>query len=277
MKNTAYTITTDDRKKLFVQSWVPEDDKKKLIILIHGLGEHSSRYEHWAELFTQKGYTFLSMDLRGHGKSEGKKGHTKSMDQLLDDIDLLLEKANEIFPDHKRIFYGHSMGGALVLNHIIKRNRPFDAVIITSPWFKLVDEPSPVVLKMVNIFHKIIPSLALSNRLKAEQISGDPEIVRDYATDPLIHDRITLRMFHEIYNGGHFAYRNVYKINYPMLVMHGKRDTILSYKASENYVLNTSNNIHLKLWENQSHELQNELIKKEVFEYIINWLAEYKL
>jgi acylglycerol lipase len=277
MKNIVYTITTKDRKNLFVQSWIPEEDKKKLIILFHGLGEHSSRYEHWAELFTQKGYTFLSMDLRGHGKSEGKKGHTKSMDQLLDDIDLLCDKANEIFPEYKKIIYGHSMGATLVLNHVILRNRPFDAIIITSPWLKLIDEPSPVVLKLVGIFQKIFPSLALSNRLKAEQISSDPQVVREYATDPLIHDRISLRMFHVIYNGGFHALRNVYKINYPMLVMHGKKDTILSYKASENYVMNTSKHIHLKLWENQFHELHNELIKLEVFEYIINWLAEYKL
>ncbi len=272
MKNNVYTIIANDRKKLFAQSWEPDEDKKKLIILIHGLGEHSTRYAHWAELFTQKGYTLLSMDLRGHGKSEGKKGHAKSIDQLLDDIDLLYDKANEIFKDYKKIFYGHSMGGTLILNHIILRNRPIDGLIVTSPWLKLVDEPSGTLVTIIGFLKMLFPSLAVSNRIKAEQISSDPQVVREYENDPLVHNRISLNMFHEMYQGGYLALRNVYKINSPFLLMHGVRDTIVSAKASENYVMNTSKRIRLKLWENQLHELHNEFIKQEVFEFIINWL-----
>jgi acylglycerol lipase len=277
MKNLAYTLIANDGKKLFAQSWVPDEDQKKLILLVHGIGEHSSRYEHWAALFAEKGYSVLSMDLRGHGKSEGKKGHAKSINQLLDDIDLLYDKANEIFPGYKKILYGHSMGGTLVLNHVIIRNRPVDAIIVTSPWLKLINEPSPFLISVTGFLKKLLPSLLISTRLKAEQISHDPEVVRDYERDPRVHDRISVKMFHEVYQGGYFALRNVYKINYPFLLMHGTADSITSPKASEDYVMNTSKHIRLKLWENQYHELHNEFIKQEVFDYIIRWLAEYKL
>jgi acylglycerol lipase len=277
MKNQIYSLKAADGKMLFAQSWSPDIISEKLIILIHGLGEHSSRYESWASLFTDKGYTFLSMDLRGHGRSEGKKGHTSSIKQLLNDIDLLFNKADEFFPGYKKILYGHSMGGTLALNYVILRNRPIDALIVTSPWLKLVNEPSGMLLAITNFIRKFLPSLTISNGLKAEQISRDPEIVKNYASDPLVHDRISLKMFHEIYTAGYFAFRNIYKINYPFLLMHGTADSIVSPRASEDYVRNTSKRTRLKLWENQYHELHNELIRQDVFEYIITWLSEYKL
>jgi len=277
MNNQTYTWLATDRVKLFAQSWKADNDQKKLIILVHGLGEHSSRYEHWAKLFNEKGYSVLTMDLHGHGRSEGKKGHIKSLDILLDDIDILLDKSEELFPGYQKVLYGHSMGGNLVLNHIIKRNRPVDAVIATSPWLKLHNEPSPLILKITAILKNIFPALTISNQLKAEQISHDPEVVRNYEHDPLNHDRISLKMFHELYEGGYHALRNVYKINYPFLIMHGTGDTIASAKASEDYVQNTSNRTHLKLWVNQFHELHNEFIKEDVHSYITDWLKEQKI
>lgn len=277
MNNQTFTWTASDGAKLFAQSWKAENDQKKLIILIHGLGEHSSRYDHWANLFNEKGYSFISMDLHGHGKSEGKRGHIKSLDVLMDDIDLIFKKSDELFPGYKKILYGHSMGGTLVLNHIIRRNRPVDAVIVTSPWLKLYNEPSAFLISFTGILKKIMPALAISNQLKAEQISHDPEIVRDYERDPLNHDRITLKMFHEIYQAGYHALRNVYKINSPFLIMHGASDTITSPKASEDYVLNTNKHTSLKIWANQYHELHNEFIKVDVFNHIISWLEEHKI
>jgi alpha-beta hydrolase superfamily lysophospholipase len=277
MNNQTYTWIAADGVKLFAQSWKAENDLKKLILLVHGLGEHCSRYDHWAKLFNDKGYSVISMDLHGHGQSEGKRGHIKSLDVLLNDIDILFEKSEELFPGYKKILYGHSVGGTLVLNHIIKKNCPVDATIVTSPWLKLYDEPSPLILNISRYLKKILPSLTISNQLRAEQISHDPEIVRSYERDPLNHDRISLKMFHEIYQAGYLALRNVYKINPPFLIMHGSGDTITSAKASESYVLNTSKHTSFKLWTNQYHELHNEFIKEEVHAYIISWLQAIKI
>ena len=169
------------------------------------------------------------------------------------------------------------MGGNLVLNHVIRRNRPVDALIVTSPWLKLVSEPPLPVIKITSLLKRFFPTLTQSNRLKPEQLSHDPEVVRDYSRDPLNHDRISLKMFHELYNGGYFALRNVYKINYPFLLMHGTGDSICSSKASEDYVRNTGKMTELKLWENQFHELHNEFIKEDVHAYIISWLEGNKI
>jgi alpha-beta hydrolase superfamily lysophospholipase len=169
------------------------------------------------------------------------------------------------------------MGGNIVLNHVVLRNYPIDALIVTSPWLKLYHEPPSLKLYMVSLLNRVYPSLTARLPFSAEDISHDPDKVREYRSDPLNHNKISLRLFTEMYNGGYNSLRNVYKINSPFLIMHGTADTITSHKASEKFVLNTSKRTRLKLWEGQFHELHNEFNKLEVFDYIVHWLKEYKL
>ncbi|MBE0655071.1 MAG: alpha/beta hydrolase [Bacteroidales bacterium] len=275
MKYESFYWDTPDKKVLFAQCWKPLKESGKTILLIHGLGEHSGRYKHWADLFVKQGYNFLSFDLRGHGKSAGIRGYAKSLEILLDDIDLMLDRAELLFPGSKFVLYGHSMGGNLALNHIIHRNRSVDALIVTSPWLRLVKEPSPVTIAVASVATRLIPQVALPNGLNAEDLSHNQEIVQNYKIDPLNHNKISFRLFHEIYRAGYHALRNVYKINYPFLLMHGTEDKITSPKASENFVMNTSSRTHLKLWDGQYHELHNELIYQEVFDYSFQWLNKH--
>jgi len=277
MNHKTYQWKTRDNKKLFAHCWKPEKEAGYTILMIHGLGEHGGRYERWAGLFVEKGYNFLTFDLRGHGKSSGKRGYARSIDVLLDDIDLAIRKVKRLFKESNIILYGHSMGGNLVLNHVIRRNYPVKALIVTSPWLRLKKEPSPALISIVSFLRKILPGVAIRNGIKAEQISHDPEVIKNYSADSLNHDKITFRLFHEMYNSGYHALRNVYKINYPFLLMHGSEDSITSAKTSENYVMNTTSRTRLKIWEGQYHELHNELIYKEVFDYIANWLEEHKM
>ncbi len=277
MKQKTYSWSSGDKRKIFARCWRPEDDAGKTILMVHGLGEHSDRYRTWAEKFTTNGYSFLAIDLRGHGRSAGKRGHAKSLGVLLDDIDLLYNKATRLFPENKLILYGQSMGGNLVLNHVISRNRPIDALIVTSPWLRLYRDPSYAVTVLASIAKKFYPSLTVRTPLRPENFSHDPAVVKDFLDDPLVHDRISLRLYFELYNAGLYALRNVYKINYPFLLMHGTEDKITSSRASRDYVMNTGNKTRLKLWEGQYHELHQELIRDDVFEYIMNWLKEYNL
>lgn len=273
MQYREYNWTSSDGKKLFARSWSTKKPSEHVVLFIHGLGEHSGRYAAWAELFNEAGYSFLSFDQRGHGRSEGIRGHARSVQYLLKDVDLLYEKSNELFPGQKKILYGHSMGGNLALNYIIQNNKPVSALIVTSPWLKLFKEPDYPTMLITKILQHIVPSLTIYNRIKPEQRSHDPSLKGENERDPYVHDRISLKMFHELYNSGLYALQNVFKINFPLLLMHGSADTVTSPKASETYLLNTNKKAHFRLWENQYHELHNELINKEVFRYIVDWLG----
>lgn len=265
---------TKDRKKLFVQSWQPGEGGSKTILLVHGLGEHSGRYEEWAEKFVEKGFNFVSFDLRGHGKSSGKKGFARSVDVLLDDIDLALHHTRTLFPKTKMVLYGHSMGGNLILNHIIHRNRPLDAMVVSSPWLKLKKEPSKFLLALTPFLSKVFPRTCISNGLDPADISSDPAEAEKYRKDPLNHNKISFRLFREIYDSGQHALRNIFKINAPILVLHGIEDVITSPSASREFVRNTNANTKLKLWDGQYHELHHDTRREEVFGSIISWLSE---
>ncbi len=277
MIHKTYQWKTKDKKTLFAQCWKPDEESKKTILLIHGLGEHSGRYERWAKLFVEEGFNFLTFDLRGHGRSSGKRAYAKSLDILLDDIDLLFTKAEKMFKNSKFVLYGHSMGGNLVLNHVICRNHPVDALIASSPWLKLPKEPPGPVLAIASIASRFFPKLTLKSNLDLNNRSHDPEVEKEFQKDPLNFKKISFRLFNEMYKAGYHASRNVYKINYPFLLMHGTEDKITSHRASENYVMNTSSKTKLKLWEGQYHELHNELIYKEIFDFIIDWLKDQKI
>ena len=274
MKSQVLKWISNDGKSLFARCWEPEKSSAGVILFVHGLGEHSGRYERWANLFTNAGYSFLTFDQRGHGNSASQRGHTRSLDALMDDINLLYNKSDELFPGQPKVLYGQSMGGTLVLNFVIRYNHTPDALIVTSPWLKLYKEPDSLTMIISGFLKWFFPFLKTSNRIKPEQLSHDPEIISEYTRDPLVHNRISLRMFYILYEAGLYALRNIYKINCPLLLMHGSSDTITSPSVSEAYTLYTNDKTSFKLWDNQFHELHNELIYKEVFDFISSWLRD---
>lgn len=142
MKHDEFKFKSFDGLQLFGQSWQSETKSRAVICLVHGMGEHSGRYGHVADRLTQAGYSVFAFDLRGHGKSPGPRGHTPSYEALMQDISSLLEVANKQFSQLPSFLYGHSLGGNLVLNYVIRRQPKLKGVIVTGPWLRLAFEPS---------------------------------------------------------------------------------------------------------------------------------------
>lgn len=265
-------------KRIYAQSWLPEKKPRGIINLVHGLGEHSGRYARWGGLFADSGYAFLAMDLFGHGKTQGKKGHVKSYQLLLDQVDLMLSGSEELYPGVPRILYGHSMGGNIVLNYAISKDPPVSALIVSSPWLSLTVPESGLEKVFAGIANSLVPGLRINaGRVGAEALSHDPEHWADVRSDPLVHRKVSVRCAYEVMTRGEYALKHVYKINKPLLLMHGDADEITSHKASEEFVANTSDRTHLKIWEGLRHELHNEFEYKKVFRYILNWLNTHSL
>ena len=132
-KSTSFHLATSDGLKLYAKEWKPESQAKAVIVLVHGLGEHIGRYEHVAQRYTDANYIFRAFDLRGHGKSEGTRGHALSYDQLMNDIDAFIQMAHTAYPELPVFLYGHSLGGALVLYFGETRQNHLKGIIATSP------------------------------------------------------------------------------------------------------------------------------------------------
>jgi len=272
MKHTEFKFKTFDRLQLFGQSWQPEDQSRAVVCLIHGLGEHSGRYGHVADRLTQAGYSVFAFDLRGHGKSEGPRGHTPSYEALMQDIYFLLEVANKQFPQLPSFLYGHSLGGNLVLNYVLRRQSHLKGVIATDPWLRLAFEPPCFKIILAQITNYIWPSFFQKNGLDTKVLSRDPEVVHAYENDPWVHDHISARMFIGIYQSGQWALENASEFSLPLLLMHGGEDKIISVTASHEFAITKTKNCTLKIWDGLYHEIHNEPEKEEVFKFLIDWI-----
>ena len=272
MKHTEFKFKTFDGLQLFGQSWQPEGQPRAVVCLVHGIGEHSGRYVQVADSLTQTGYILISFDLRGHGKSEGPRGHTPPYEALMQDISSLLEAANKQFPQLPYFLYGHSLGGNLVLNYVLRYKPQLKGVIVTGPWLRLAFEPPAFKVTLGKVMNKIWPSFSQSSGLDTKALSHDPHVVRAYENDPLVHDHISARMFIGIYQSGQWALEHASEFSLPLLLMQGGDDKIISVEAGREFAGKITENCTFKIWDNLYHEIHNEPEKEEVFKFLIDWL-----
>lgn len=272
MKTEEFRIDAFDNTQLYVRCWCPDNFGKGIIILIHGLGEHINRYNQWAERFVNSGWTIVGFDLRGHGFSGGKRG-TGSYEALMKDVDSVFNFVRNKFGKTEQVLYGHSMGGNLALGYMLTRKPDVRRLIITSPWLKLSAPPARAIVLLVKILSRFIPFVTISNKLASRYISRDEAVCRDYENDPLVHDKISLKLFLDVHRWGKIILNCKHKINVPLLLLHGSDDRITSWKGSYLFAIETSDITVFKLWNQCYHELHNELCKDEVFEYVDSWLS----
>jgi acylglycerol lipase len=277
-KHTDYNWTSFDGLPIYAQSWQPTEGKPKAIVnLVHGLGEHSGRYTEWAGFFVEEGYAVIALDYRGHGKSGGKRGHARNYDDFMKDIDLLLEKSAELYPGIPAILYGHSLGGNLVINYTEKRNPSFVALIATSPWLRLAFEPSRIKLLLAGLVSKIAPAMLNSTGLTASQLAHDPDVAKKYSGDPLVHGKISVSAFFSVMKSGKEAIINAGRINVPFLLVHGSEDMIVSCKASQELAEKGNDTLTFRLWNGGYHELHQEVFRKDLFRFILQWIKEQSI
>ncbi len=272
MNPTELTWKTSDNLNIYGKKWETTMPTKAVICIMHGMGEHINRYNHVAEMFTSNGYAVIGCDQRGHGKSGGKRGHFPDFETFLNDVNSLLKAASEHFPEAKKILYGHSMGGNLVANYLLRRQPRITGAMLSSPYFQLAFQPSPAKLFVGKLLKGIFPALSMSSGLDASAISRDVDVVKKYNEDPLVHDKISAKMGIELIETGQWAIDNAEKLNVPTLLYHGSEDRLTSFKASKLFAENAGKLATFVGFEGLFHETHNEPERKEVFKKIILWL-----
>jgi alpha-beta hydrolase superfamily lysophospholipase len=265
----------DFQGKKFFYKYHAKPENNIIIAMIHGLGEHIGRYNHWAEKFQEYNYAFCGFDLYGHGQSDGKRGSIPSMEFLFDSIDFFLEHLENEFPGKPIVLYGHSMGGNIVANYLLNRPSKIAGCILTSPWFRLTEKPPIFQFLLAKLMIKIYPNYSDKTGLDANRISRIPEEVEKYQKDSLVHGKITPGLFVPLYFMGEHAIKKANKIkNIPIFIAHGTDDKLTSYKGTEAFAKNNSN-VTLKLFNEARHELHNDLCAQELFENLLDWLSAH--
>lgn len=271
MAEITQTLITKDKLQLFSRAWLTENPKAS-IVFVHGFGEHSGRYTQVADFFNKNGYSFFAFDNRGHGQSEGKRGHARDYDAYLYDIDVFLDYVTVQSAGKPIFLYGHSMGGNLVLNYVLKRKLSIKGVIVSGPWIQLAFQPKPVLITIGKLMRSVVPGFSQDSGLVQSHISKDPAVVEAYKNDPLVHSKITASASIGLLEAAAFldTYAGVMPV--PTLIMHGAEDLLTSQPASEAFAKRVSGPVTYKKWEGMYHEIHNEPQQMEVFNYILGWM-----
>ncbi len=272
LNHREYHWLSSDGLKLFAQHWMPEDKPRAIINLVHGFKDHSGRFSAWAQKLNREGFGVIAVDLRGHGRSEGRRGYADRFDRYLQDTHVMCIRSHELFGDIPHFLYGQSLGGNIVTNYLITESNMPAAAIITSPWFTLAFKPALFTQMTASILRYLLPGILVKSDLDPNGLSHDPKIVEDYLKDPLVHNKISPRLYFAIEEYGLKASRNIYKINVPLLVMHGSADPITSCKQTRSFVMNAGNLTTYKEWPGGYHELHNDTMADDVFRFLVDWL-----
>ena len=219
----------------FGQYWEAKKTKA-VVVLAHGMGEHTGRYMHVASKLNEHNFSVVAFDHFGHGKTSGKRGHNPSFEAVL------------------------------------KKTCNLQGIIATSPFLKLAFEPPKFKLAIGKLLQKIAPSITMGNEINPNDISREKIEVDAYINDPLIHSKISPNFSLTFIDSGKWAIDNASKLNVPIILLHGTGDKIIDYRGTQEFA-NNANRATLKLYENGYHELQNDLCKNEMLMDVVNWIS----
>ena len=263
-------------RNLYYQSWLPVKEPKAILLVVHGLAEHSGRYLNLVNHFVPAGYAMYAFDHRGHGKSEGLRGYVERFSYFLNDLKTFLDIVHTKHYSAKVFIVGHSIGGTIATAYAAHHQHEFDGLIVSGATLKIGDSVSPVHIALSRILSVLLPKMGVA-RVNASAISQDKTVVNAYVNDPLVcRGKIRARLGAEIIKTMQILQHQMSEINLPILIMHGTADRLSEPKGSESlYEQVTSDDKTLKLYEGFYHEIFNEPGREQVFVDMETWLATH--
>ena len=260
---------------IYAAEW-PHKAPKGVVGLIHGIGEHCRRYDALGEALQAAGYAMIGYDRQGFGQSDGKRGYVKEFSHFYDEIGQLVLECERNYPDLPVFLYGHSMGGNLLLNYIIRRKPQIAGAIASAPYIKLPFKVNPVTLTMGRLMRRIYPAFTVSNQVDNSLLSRSLWVEESMANDPHSHDKVSSIVGIDMMKAAEKLDKFSGKLDIPLLMMHGDADGLTSFNASKAFVDRIkAPSLEFKAWPGLYHELQNEPERDEVFTYVAKWLDQH--
>jgi len=224
--STTAKVVASDGTGLLLRSWESSEAPRAAVVIVHGLGEHSGRYEHVGSHLAAQGFLALAIDLRGFGGSDGKRAFVKDFAEFFDDVQTAIDAAAG--PGVPVVLLGHSMGGLVALGYSQERDGA-DFLVLSSP---SLDAEVPAAKRVAaRVLRRIMPGISLPNDITADQLSRDPAVGEAYFADRLVHTKTTAGL------GGAFleamAIIRAGPVPVPTLVIHGEADSLVPAGFSE--------------------------------------------
>ncbi len=245
------------------------------LLVVHGLGEHAGRYAQFAEAMTAGGVSTYALDLRGHGISEGRRGHVNRFHILLQDLDRFVREVSGLVDARLPMFLlGHSMGGLIALRYLEEYDAPLHGAIIVAPWLGTSADVARWKTTLAGVLTRLLPAIPIRNGIDPDALSRDPDIVRAYRDDPLVHDRITPRLFTEVSVAMGDVQRRGERIHTPLLLLIPEADRIVDAQRALAFGRSLpAGDVTIRTYPGHYHELLNEPDRAATIREVRDWLS----
>jgi acylglycerol lipase len=272
--HTEGTFTGCGGFNLYYQCWqAPSDSPRAVLVMAHGLAEHSGRYLNLVNYFIPRGYEVWAFDYEGHGKSGGRRGHVRRFANYVQDLETFLQMVAQKRPGSRIFLVGHSMGGPVAALAALHQQQVLAGLIVSGPTFQhSLKAPQPLKT-VVRVLSLLMPRIGVTV-IDASGISRDAGVVSAYVSDPLVHrGKISARLASEIVAAGEQASRQARLLSLPLLILQGSADRLCSPQGSKVFYQQAgSKDKTLKLYDGFYHEVYNEPGHEEVLKDVEEWV-----
>ncbi len=256
---------------LYTRVWrTPSPAPQGSLLIVHGLGEHCGRYEHVAAHYTALGYDVFGFDHFGHGQSPGARGAMLHELHYLENLGLIVDWVRSEQRSARLIMLGHSMGGAVAARFVSVSMRPLEGLILSSP--ALDPGLNPMQRVLLAFLAPWAGGLRIPNGLKLEGVSHDPAVIKAYETDPLVHDKVAVRLVEFMVRHGPQTLAKAGQWAVPTLLLYAGADMLVSPAGSRAFAQAANDKVQAHCFEAMYHEILNEPDKAQVFERMDSWL-----
>lgn len=282
-KNTQAELkSTHDGFPVFWQKWEPDSSQRKRTLVVqHGFGEHSDRYENLLQALLGTHTAVYALDARGHGRTGGKRGHVDQFQNYVDDLADLVRIAREETWEEKVFLLGHSLGGVIALQYATQGTNQdnLHALITSSPGLIPVLDFSKSVKKAIGtVLARVAPTVTVNANLDLKYISRDESVVQAYREDKMVHGMISLQMGSNLFKLDKAIFAKAHTLRIPTYIFHGSEDGIVNVKGSQILFEKLgAEDKTLKIYEGLYHETMNELPaeRQKVLADLRSWILAH--
>lgn len=265
---------TGNGLELYAQQWLPDSATRARLVLLHGFGDHSSRYEHVAARLNTAGVSVHTYDQRGHGKSPGRRAFISRFEDLLEDLDAFLKWSAKDLADAPLFLMGHSMGGMVLTRYAQTRTLDAAGLVFSSPFLGFPDDVPKILLKLASVLSAVLPGLPVGG-VDNRGLSRIAEVVTAADADPLaFHGRVAAKTGAQFYETIQAAEKNYAAITLPALVLHGEADRVVPCAGGVRLFEGLgSADKTLRLFPGGYHELWNDLDQEAFLREVTGWIG----
>jgi acylglycerol lipase len=276
MSHQEDTFTGARNSRIYCQSWLPDGPPKAVLLVVHGLGEHSGRYGNVVNYFLPRGYGLYALDHYGHGKSEGQREYVDRFSDYIDTLKIFFDQVQAAQPGRPIFLVGHSLGGLISAVYLLEHQAGLSGAVLSGPAVK-PPNLSPALLVAGRFMSVLLPRLGVLG-LDGSGVSRDPQVVRAYVEDPLVFTgKTTARLGAETLDAMRRVQAGAATLRLPLLILQGGADRLVDPAGAEQlYQAAGSADKTLKVYPGLYHEIYNEPEHEQVLHDVELWLEAHQ-